>query len=483
MKAFLRNPKTFIESLFRLERSGRYDDALDELREIWDDTATFPNVEDFESKVAAELLMRCGSIIGFIGHNRQIPHSQENSKNLLTEAHSRFLEFDDPESVAECENYLALAYWRTGEYVEAETWLEHSSSHDLSETHLVRLHSHLIQSFVMLSLKRFGEIVNSLNELESKFLEFGDDFLRGSFYTNFGIALRNLGRPTEALEKYRLARHFHQKSGHQIYLGTVENNLAYLHKSENDFTKAHESIDNATEIFRAIKDKTREGFSLDTKAQIYSEEGNYDAALKTIDAALKVLKKGENAGYLVETYLTKSKILLALDDFCSSTYCLCEAVEIAKSRISEEAAKNLIKDFEKEIRKNHIVAASNIFTEKELISGDLELSLPPSISHFKHFQAVRIKNAHLEKIGLKKNSLAIVVDETVNPGDLAAVLETCDGSIYCGFFDLAFGIVCLEGIDSEPVLIDESEIKILGKIVGVSDGGQDKKGKLIVKAL
>ena len=58
---------------------------------------------------------------GFLGHSRQIPDSQEKSKNLLTEAHNRFLDIYDIEKLAECENYMSLAYWRSGELVEAET--------------------------------------------------------------------------------------------------------------------------------------------------------------------------------------------------------------------------------------------------------------------------------------------------------------------------------------------------------------------------
>ena len=68
--------------------------------------------------------MRCGGVIGFLGNSQQITNAQEISKDLLTEARFHFLALYNFEKIAECENYLALAYWRTGELVEAGDWLK-----------------------------------------------------------------------------------------------------------------------------------------------------------------------------------------------------------------------------------------------------------------------------------------------------------------------------------------------------------------------
>ena len=109
--------------------------------------------------------MRCGALIGFLGHNKQIPNSQETSKNLLTEARNRFLEIYDVEKIAECENYLALAYWQTGELVEAETWIEESLSHNLPNSNHIRLYSYIIESkidFANSNMKKFFKILQSL---------------------------------------------------------------------------------------------------------------------------------------------------------------------------------------------------------------------------------------------------------------------------------------------------------------------------------
>jgi len=484
MKILHTEAKLSLRKLFKLERCGKYEEALAELRDIWEDTTTFPNVEGFESREAAEIMLRCGSIIGFLGHNKQIPNAQEKSKNLLTEAHNRFLDIYDVEKIAECENYLALAYWRTGELNEAESFIEEALSHNLTISNNTRIYSHLTKSLIFLSSGRYEEIVKNCAKLETNFQKYGDAFLNGSFCTNLGLALKNLGNITESLKRLELARHYHQKSRHQIYLGTVENNLAQLYKLESRFSKAHEAIDNATKIFKQIKDKTREGFSLDTKAQIYFAERKYADALKTSEKAISILKKSENKAYLVETYMTKAKTLIYLeDDVSTATLCLFQAVQLALTNISEEAAKDLIREFEETRKEKDSPVNEETFTAREKFSENLELLLPPSIAHYTDLQGVWIKNNHLESVGLRKDSLAIVVQEKIKRGDLVAITEIENDSVSCGFYDADFSIVCLEGVNSELQLFDEKDIRVLGKIVGVCKSEKSPDGKMIVEPI
>ncbi|MCD9186566.1 MAG: hypothetical protein LUM44_09035 [Pyrinomonadaceae bacterium] len=326
--------------------------------------------------------------------------------------------------------------------------------------------------------------------------------MNGSFYTNVAAAYEKVGNHQKTLHNLEVARYYHQKSKHKIYLGVVENNLAQLYKLEERFQQAHLASDNATKIFKQIKDRTREGFSLDTKAQIFIHEQKFEEALQVIEKALKILAKTENKGYFVETMLTKVKALVHLDEISAATMCLFEAVEIAKVHIGEETANNLIKEFENTLREKMAVKPNReenvekieeraetagkdeIVETEETDSGiALEFVLPPQLSHYDDIQVVQIQNRHLEAVGLKQDSLAIVVRETVNRGDLAAISERETEAVMCGFYDCDFGIVCLEGIESEPQLFDENEIEILGKIVGVCDALPTNGNKLFVQPL
>ena len=483
MSTFHTDVTVSIGNLFRLERCGKYEEAFAELRHIWEDTNGLPSIEEFTPRVAAEIVLRCGAIIGFLGHNRQLPDSQEKSKNLLTEARNRFLQIYDAEKIAECENYLALAYWRGGEMIEAEAWVEEALSHPLNASSEAWIYANLTKSLIYLSAGKYEEIVKNLKSLEKHFKNLGNNFLLGSFCTNLAVAYRNLGKTSEALKYYESARHYHHKSGHQIYLGTIENNLAYVYKSLGRYRKAHQAIDHGIEIFKKVKDRTREGFSLDTKAEIFCDEGRYDEALKVIEKAILILGKSENAGYIVETYLSKAKILVSLGKTTAAFLCLSDAVQIAKTKISEEKAENLVKEFEAVLKEKTAPVISKTFAEMETGSQTLELILHPMIAHYGEFQGVWIKNSHLENFGLQKGSLAVVTKSALKRGDLVAINEIATDSVMCGFYDSDFGLVCLEGIGEEPRLFAESEIEILGKIVGVGKTDKKIKGKIQVEPL
>ena len=472
-----KKPAVLAKSLFRLERSGRYAEALAEVEHLWKDIQAVPDVEGFEPREAAEILLRCGSLIGFHGDNGQIQNSQIISKDLLTDARMRFSELGDVEKIAECETNLALAYSRTGEFNEAEACLAASFEHDIPELSDTRLHSRVVASLINFACKKYSENLKYEKLFEESFRQHASDYLNGILCANIGLSHKNLGHVSEALTYLELAKYHYHRSGHKIYLGVVENNIALLYKETRKFGKAHEAIDNATGIFKQLKDKTREGFSFDTKALIYFAEAKYAEALRAVNKGVSILGKSENTGFLIEALVTKAKVLLFLDNFSDAVFSLCDAVAMARVQTGDKAAIRLIKEFEAALE------AKNAPPKNNLDKDDFELILPKSIAHYRDYRGIWINNTQLEIIGLVKGSLAIVVKAKVKRGDLIAVSEVESGEVSCGFYDADFGIVCLEGADGEPQIFDEKEIRILGKIVGVSNSGRTEDGKMVVEAL
>ncbi len=470
-------PATIAKTLLTLERRGQYREALAEIEPIWKDIRELPDVDGFEPHEAAEILLRSGSLIGFHGHIEQIPDSQTISKNLLTNAHERFSELCDAEKVAECENQLALVYSRTGEYNEAEAYLAASFEQDIPSFSDARLHYYAITSLINLSCNRHKENLEYQKLYEGDFKKHAHDYLNGILTSNIGVAHRNLGNIYDALTYQELAKYHYQRARHKIYLGAIENNLANLYKETGKFSKAHSAIDNATRLFKQLKDKTREGFSLDTKASIYFAESKYEEALRSVNRGLKILRRSENSGFLIDTLLSKARILLYLDNFAEAVLNLSEAVGIARVQTGDTAAIQLIQQFEAALD------ARNTPTKKSIDSNDFELVLPQSIANYKDYRGIWITNSRLESIGLAIGSLAVVAKTKVKRGDLVAVAEVESDEVSCGFYDADFGIVCLESADGEPQIFDQSEVRMLGKIVGVCSSGRDVDGKMAVEAL
>lgn len=483
MTIFRTDASALAAHLFELERCGKYDEALADIKHIWPDTDKLPDTKNLPSRTAAEIILRCGALIGFIGHNRQLPGAQEKSKNLLGEARRRYLEIYDVEKIAEAENYLALAYWRNGELTEAITWIEESLARKLPVTSRTRLHSEIIKSLMNIPTKKYQKTIDSLEGLEQDFLNLGDDSLTGDFYGHLGLAFKGLLQPATALKKMEQARVFHMKAGHWIYLGIDLNNLAQLYKRVGKYAEAHRIVDEAAEVFRKINDRTREGFALDTKAQIFLREGKYDAGLVTIDQAIAILSKSDNADYVAETYLTKSMLLLYAEDLTSAFLCLSDAVQIAKSKISEERARGIVAEFDYARRNLDKFRVKSPAPETYVEGADVDLVLDPALAHYEDYQGVWIKNEHLESFGLPKGALAVVAKQPIKRGDLIAINDLATDSIVCGFYDADFGLVCLEGLGDEPVFFDETDVIILGKVIGVGEPNKKKTGKIHIKPI
>jgi tetratricopeptide (TPR) repeat protein len=475
-------PAVLAAKMRSLERQGRYDEALAGCLEIVDGKACVPSLDAVSPAERAELLLRFGALIGFLGHNSQIADSQEQSKDLLTMALAEFTALGDEEKAAECENYMALAYWRKGELNEAIAWVETSLRRECRDLSEARIYAHVVASLINLEGKRFRENVDSLRPLEENFIAFGDPLFLGHYYANLGISLKDLGDTSAALKCFELARYYRIRSKHKIYVGTIENNLAQLYWLTGDFVKAYAAIDRATKVFRRANDKTRVAYSLDTKAKIFLAEQKYQSALRTINKAVDMLRRGENAAYTVEALMTRSKILLHLDRFSDAILSLFEAVEINRLKLGDGAVRELISGFEVETR--NMLGVNRPADEiKPRRSMELELLLPASLANFATYSGVWIQNNGLERFGLRQGSLAIVVDQDVERGDLVAAEELNSHSIVCGVYDHDFGMICLDKGDDEPQIYVQSEIEIVGKIVGVGQKNSKSAREIIVQPI
>lgn len=479
---FVPKKSVSLKRLFELERRGRYETALNQIADDWAAPEFLPDTSNYSQTEGAELLLRFAALLGFSDQNAGAGDVQQRAKDILTGARARFNDLGDFQKQAECDNYVALCYWRTGELNEALVWVDSalSASRELSDT---RLYSYVIQSLVFLSQKRFDENVCLCERLAPIFFGFGDAFLTGSFCTNVALSLKNVGRRDEALRYLELARKYHEASGHRAYLGTVENNLAQLYKEYGRFSRAHVSADAARRLFRQVGDRTREGFLLDTKALIYVAESEFDLALKASNAAVKILRKSENYIYLIEALQTKSKIHIFLNDPAEATATLNEVICLARVQIGEEYAAGIFEDFRAASNEHAQARSGPPETQSAKPVDGLRLVLPVSLADLVDIQALWINNTHLEHVGLRKGSLAVIARAELKRGDLAALSEIETGLVSCGFYDEDFGIICLEGIGTEPQLFDAASVKILGKIVGVCSKAADAGGAMRVEPL
>src|SRR6476620_3698434 len=97
-----------------LEEAGEFEQAFEILRPFWKAIGERPATSSLLPEAQAELLLRSGTLTGWLGAARQIHGSQALAKDLISESASLFGNLGLTEKVAEAGNDLAICYWREG---------------------------------------------------------------------------------------------------------------------------------------------------------------------------------------------------------------------------------------------------------------------------------------------------------------------------------------------------------------------------------
>lgn len=463
-------------SAWAFERRGDFEAGLLEFSKNWAEPDYLPDTADLEQTVSAELLLRFASLVGYQGHFRKINGSQLRARDILTGALEAFESCGNQEKAVECSNHIALTYWRTGELQEARSWLSSAAVRNIDPTNLHRLATIAYEMLANVSEQKYEQNIRLYNIHEGTFREWSDDWIAASFYINAAVGFMECGHAKDAIACLEITDFRAERSAMHLQHGFVQNELAHVYLSEGRFEKAHFYVDRGIEIFRRIGDQTREGMLWDTKASISLEQGDIDEALATINRAVDILKDGENNAYLAEAYTTQAKILVWKDDLSGGISSLFEGAKIAETYTGREFAKTLISQFEAELEKKNAGSMPGERRSNGLEEGALELVLPPTLAVHSRYQGIRINNDHLHCVGITNGALVIAADSAdISRGDLVALSENASGEISCGFYDLDFGVLCIETCDGEPRLFDPGDVSIIGKIVGIA-GEPDQAG-------
>ena len=103
---------------------GQYEGALEALGDLWRGVGERPDVEELKPLTAAEVLLQCGVLSGWLGSARHSTGVQEKAKDLLFEALRMFKSQHRYSKVSEAQYELGMCYWRLGAFDEARVVLD-----------------------------------------------------------------------------------------------------------------------------------------------------------------------------------------------------------------------------------------------------------------------------------------------------------------------------------------------------------------------
>jgi DNA-binding NtrC family response regulator len=328
-----------------LEEAGNYEAARNAMGDFWQRIGERPKVEGLDQHIAAEVLLRVGSLTGWIGSVQQIEGTQELAKDIISESILTFELLHKTEKIAEAQTDLAFCYWREGAFDEARITLQEALSlleGSESEQRAVAL---LRKSTVELSDARNYDALRILTDAARLFEASSNHALKGKYHGNLGVILKDLSE-CDNREDYRdralvecAAASFHfEQAGHTRYRARNENNLGFLYFKAERFTEAHEHLDRARRLFISLKDSGSVAQVDETRARALLAQERNSEAERVARLAVRTLEKGDERFVLAEALATHGTALARLGHWEQARATLQRAVEVAEQAGSLDRA-------------------------------------------------------------------------------------------------------------------------------------------------
>ncbi len=320
----------------QLEEAGRFQDAQAVLSDVWAGVGFRPNTDGLTTAERAELLLRVGTLSGWLGTAQQISGAQEIAKDLISESATIFEELGQPERVAEARVDLGVCYWRAGALDEARITFDAALDCLGTIDSQQRLRALLNKALVEEVSSRSDEALRILSQAAPLFEVSTNQSLKGKFHNEYGTVLKNAGLADNredyidnALMQYTAASVELELAGDLRALGNVENNLGFLHAHQGRFVEAHQHIDRALALAARSNDKGSSAQFEDTRARAFIREGRLEHAEKSALAAVRGFRKGDEQSNLAAALTTQGVVLARLGRHGEALSVFVHAVNVA----------------------------------------------------------------------------------------------------------------------------------------------------------
>jgi len=320
------------------EEAGEFDQAVEILQPFWTKFGERPETVGLSEEASAELLLRSGTLTGWLGSAKQLAGAQELAKDLISESAFLFEGLGLQEKAAEARVDLAICYWREGGLDEARITLKLVLDSLENKNSEQRLRALLNSAIVEKVATRDVEALRIYKEAEPLFAQSTNHALKGKFHNSHATLLRSLGSSENkpdyidaALLEYTAAAFHFEEAGHKRFQGRVENNVGYLFSTLGKFAEAHEHFDRAYNLLRAVGDFGSAALCQDARAQTFLLEGRNAEAEKAASSAVRTLSQGGEQTILAEALTNHGKALARLDQHQAAKVTLDRAIEVSRN--------------------------------------------------------------------------------------------------------------------------------------------------------
>jgi tetratricopeptide (TPR) repeat protein len=328
--------RELLASAKELEAAGRFEEAKLALGEFWQRVGDRPKLAGLDESLRADLLLRVGTLSGWIGSAQQIPGAQEIAKDLISESSAIFENLGQTEKVAEARVDLGICYWRAGALDEARITFDDALQRLGDRESEQKLRALLNKAIVEQVSSRPKAALRILFEAEPLFETSSNHALRGKFHNEFATVLKNVGLSERredyidrALMQYTAASLNLEQAGHERFLSVVENNISSVFAHLERFEEAHQHLDRALAIVTKLNDKGQRAQFEDTRARVFLRQGRFEQAEKVARSAVRGFRAGDEQSNLAFALTTHATALARLGRHSEALATLNEAVSVA----------------------------------------------------------------------------------------------------------------------------------------------------------
>jgi CheY-like chemotaxis protein len=329
-----------------LEHRGQYEAARDVLGELWQGVGKRPPLEGLSKLTGAEVLLRVGSLSGYLGSIKQIDRAQDDAKDLISESITRFESLGEATKVATAQSELAFCYRRAGAHDEARV-LYHQALERLSDSNETELRAKILLRLAVVEsfCGRYNDSLRILTDSAGLFEQSKNDALKGKFHNDLALVLMFLGkvehRPDytdRAIIEFTAASFHFEQAGHISYKARAESNVGFLLYTIGHYEKAHEHLNRARSLFVSLADRGTVAQIDEARARLLLEQGRLQAAESAIRESVRVLSTGGEQGALAEALTTQGRVLSRRGNFVESLNTLKRAADLAEQAGAVEDA-------------------------------------------------------------------------------------------------------------------------------------------------
>jgi tetratricopeptide (TPR) repeat protein len=316
--------------------TGQYESAREALGELWRGIGKRPDMEKLNSQAAAEVLLQCGTLSGWLGSTQHLSGAQEKAKDLISEALRMFHSQGQPAKVSEAQFELGMCYFRLGAYDEARVVLDEALGGLGADDVQLRARILIRHTLVEIWTGRYHDAWDIL-EKAREFFEASGDALRGRWHGQKGLVLQRLALTEKRADyadsgimEFTAAIYHFEQAGHERYCGNNLNDLAMLLYQLGRYKEAHESLDRAQEIFKRYEDSGSLAQVNETRARVFIAEQRYEEADWIIASVIQAFEQAGDYGFLADALTLQGFVWARLGAHDSSINILNRAISVGQ---------------------------------------------------------------------------------------------------------------------------------------------------------